>query len=198
MQLKTPEERIMELIDNPSMKKRARKEAASTMFGLTAVFASLKFKWNRLLSLWALRNINKALVVVCFGATVFFFGSLRQADHSYDRRLSTLLTAGEDIRSAMVGLPARSVVKSDLIAAGKVLGGGAGTSSESSDVGRLKKIILVGVLTERGTRRAVLEDQEEKTTVIVSAGDRYGEYRVEAVSDDAVTFSGASGTWILK
>ena len=198
MQLKTPEERIMDLIDNPSMKKRARKEAVSTMFGLGDVLSLLRAQWSRLSSLWALRHINRALAAVCALATVLFAFQLRASDISYDRRIKELLRSGDDIRSSLAAMPSMDVTRAELLSSRAVFGGGSGAAAEQPQAERLKKILLVGVLTENGTRCAVLEDGETKTTAIVAPGDRYGEYRVDAVADDAVTFSGSQGTWVLK
>jgi hypothetical protein len=198
MQTKTPEDRLLELIDNPAMKKRARREAVSNLFDFKAFFSAIASLKASVFSLWSLRLMNRVVAAaILFAAAIVCAGgqsTARSFTQRFDKAFD-LTRKADDAAADRFEAFAPSAEREHLrsFSAGTTV-----TAERTPQQERLMRILLVGVISGDEGRQAVLEDTQAGTTVTVRPGDRYGEYTVAAVGDAYVTVNDGAKTWEIK
>ena len=199
MQPKTPEDRLLELIDNPSMKKRARREAVSIAFDMRAFIARIAAFKASVFSLWSLRWANKIIAAFCAGLVVLLMTMGQFSAKQFARRFYRafdLRGAVSDIsvdRYAAFSIPSDARGLRSFSTEGSVAAKETGPQQE-----RLSRIVLVGIIEDRGTRQAVLEDSATAQTVLVKPGDTHEGFTVTSVGSDAVTVTDGARTWEIR
>lgn len=205
MAQKTTDERLMELIDNPSMLKRVNKESAKTSLADMFSFARLQNLIKKYIADFDVISANRAAFAVACFITVIFILFWHYTGISYARRLAGLESSGASHYSSLEGRQKLHIINSqdaqmrDIFAVGQ--SGPADGIKSAPSGGAMEESFgfkLVGIVWTTRAYEAILEDKTTGETIVLGAGDKYKDIKMESVSEDRAVIFYKGGLWELK
>lgn len=199
---KTSEERLMELIDNPAMIQRAGKKKKQKS-KLKLLFSSKFFTKENILKRLTLRNLNKTFFCFSVLVSVAFIVSLNSNRQFYDKKFHSIsvvnpLLSPSSIRVKRLAVDFNeskqlSAERSIFSSAEKGFKSDQVTNDFANAAADITDISLVGVVWAGDQSQVLIEDNDLKTTFILSVGDKIKKFIVkEIMQDRAILFDGKS------
>lgn len=198
MMQRTPEERLLDLIDNPALRRRVRQGEGRPLFDIKALFVWFSAVRAKIVSLWGLRTLNKAVFALGAVSTALLVAYAAMTASLQTRRFESL-TAISAAKIPDADIPAMSDAAVRDAFSGRLSSGGSFVREDADTVpARLKQLRLVGVVETAQGRQAVVEDAQQGRSVMLSSGDEYASFTVASVFADAVVMTDGSSSWRIE